>query len=142
MSVQEHNLVKPCEVCGFELFNPIFEFGYSNLVFYNDARFRGRCILSLKKHFETWEEIDETNLLNFMKESQQAVAAIKSATGCARVNIAALSNKVAHVHLHLIPRFPDEEEYPDMAPWRDKREQTELPAATKNSLIAAIQHCL
>lgn len=132
-------IIKACDTCNFELFNPIYEFEYSNLVFYNDSRFRGRCILSLKKHFETWEQIDEDNLLNFMKESQRAVRAIKVATGCRRVNIASLSNKVAHIHLHLIPRFPDEEEFPDMAPWRDRREQTELPANRRDSIILDIE---
>lgn len=75
-----------------------------------------------------------------MKESQKAVSAIKVSTECKRVNIASLSNRVAHIHLHLIPRFPDEEEFPDMAPWRDRREQTELSASIRDKIILDIKH--
>lgn len=133
---------EPCKNCNFQLFNPVHEFNHSNLVFYNDSRFRGRCILSLKKHFDNWEDVDEESLLGLMKESQQAVRAIKKATGCKRVNIASLSNQVAHIHLHLIPRFPDEEEFPNGAPWRDRREQTEMTEDKARRIVLDIQKYL
>ena len=130
--------IEPCPVCNFKLFNPIYIFDNSNLVLYNDSRFRGRCILSLKKHFDSWEEVNDDAMVAFIKESQQAVKAIKKTTGCTRVNVASLSNSVSHVHLHLIPRFPDEEEFPNSAPWRDRRIQKELPENVVSSLISDI----
>lgn len=54
--------------------------------------------------------------------------AIQEATSAAKVNVAILGNRDAHVHAHLISRFPENEEFPDCSPWNDLRVKEKIPA--------------
>jgi diadenosine tetraphosphate (Ap4A) HIT family hydrolase len=127
-----------CAVCGFTLWSPIASLTASHLSLYDDARFPGRSILMLDTHEENLEDVEEELLFNFMKDIQVASKALKQATGSERVNVAILGNTVAHVHAHLIPRFPDMEEFPHSSPWNDQREKTALDTNIKTTLIAKI----
>jgi diadenosine tetraphosphate (Ap4A) HIT family hydrolase len=131
----------PCE-CGFVLWNPIAESETSQLGLYDDARFPGRCILRLNAHYDSLEELPEDVLLDFMQDVQTAMSAIKAATGAARVNVAILGNRDSHVHAHLIPRFPAEEEFPDCSPWNDMRIKTALTDESRITTMSAIWQAL
>jgi len=128
-----------CDVCGFGLWNPIASLSRSTIGLYNDARFPGRCIVSLDIHKDNFEELDEETTALFMEDIQKAMRAIKSATGADRVNMAILGNAESHVHAHLIPRYPDSEEFPKSSPWNDKRERAQLDAASVDLLRASIR---
>ncbi len=132
----------PCPACGFKLRDRIKSLPVSDLVLYNDSRFRGRCILALREHYDSWEMVPPELLSTFVQDSQKVVRAIKQATHCKRVNIAVLGNKVAHIHMHLIPRFPSEEADPDRAPWRDQRPQVPMTAEMTKQMIAMIEESL
>lgn len=110
-----------CKDCGFELWEPIAELSYSCLGLYDDARFPGRCILSLKEHWEDFSSLPHAQLYAFVSDAQRAAQAILKATGASRINYAILGNTVPHVHFHIIPRYPEIEELPDKAPWNDPR---------------------
>ncbi len=133
---------KACSVCDFKLSSPITTLKVSDLVLYNDSRFPGRSILALRQHFDAFEDVPADLMHQFMEEVQKATRAIKSVTGCARVNIAILGNKVPHVHAHLIPRYPLQESDPHRASWRDTRPQTEMPPQKTQEIIASIQSLL
>lgn len=115
-----------CKECGFGLFIPLATFAVSSLGLYSDSRFPGRSILSLNHHYEDMVDVPEDILNSFMNDAREAMVAIKKATGCARVNFAILGNRESHVHAHLIPRYPENEEFPDCSPWNDKRNKEEL----------------
>jgi diadenosine tetraphosphate (Ap4A) HIT family hydrolase len=115
-----------CDVCGFELWIPVKALEVSTLGIYNDNRFPGRSILVLNEHESLLEELTEETLFAFMLDVQKAVRAIKKSTGSNRVNVAILGNRDPHVHAHLIPRYPDNEEKPDSSPWDDPRDKGKL----------------
>ena len=131
----------PCQ-CGFSLWNPIAQTEHSSLGLYDDARFPGRSILRLKNHYDSMEDVPMEVLMNFMQDVQAASSAIRATTGAARVNVAILGNRDPHVHAHLIPRFPDKEQFPDCSPWNDLREKTALPAESRISIMSSIWQAL
>lgn len=115
-----------CIHCGFTLFNPIKELSVSRLGLYNDTRFSGRCILSLNEHYDHFEDVTLNTQISFIQNINDAVHAMKNALHVERVNIAILGNTVAHVHAHLIPRYPTHETHPNKAPWEDTRIKEEF----------------
>jgi hypothetical protein len=131
----------PCG-CGFMLWNPIATSEFSRLGLYDDARFPGRCILRLNTHYDSFEELPADVLMSFMADIQSSMSAIRLATGAARVNVAILGNRDPHVHAHLIPRFPDEEQFPDCSPWNDLRLKTNLPVNSRIAIMSAIWQSL
>jgi diadenosine tetraphosphate (Ap4A) HIT family hydrolase len=139
----ENNFI--CEQCKFELYLPIVSLYdtnnqiFSSLGLYDDARFPGRCILSLHNHYEHIEDMPDEDLFIFMKHIKQSIEAIKSVTQVDRVNIAILGNTVSHVHAHLIPRYPNNEKYPNKSPWNDDRVLFNLNNYNKTEIIQSIK---
>lgn len=132
-----------CQQCGFELWEPIAQSTYTSLGLYNDDRFPGRCILSLNEHRDSLESLPMDTMVNFLRDTQIAMKAIRQATNATRVNVAILGNREAHLHAHLIPRFPENEQFPDCSPWNDLRPKRNLSykkvECLKNSIFTNIQ---
>ena len=93
----------------------------------------------LNSHQENLELLDAKTLNSFMSDVVESVKAIKLATGVERVNVAILGNTVAHVHAHLIPRYPALEPYPNKSPWDDTREKTQLSPEEVFNLVESIK---
>ena len=131
-----------CSTCGFELWVPIVGSTHADLGLYNDDRFPGRCILTLKEHWESLEAVPMDTMLGFMRDIQIAMQAIRCATGAARVNVSILGNREPHLHAHLIPRFPDNEQFPDCSPWNDLRPKGKLGRDEVEAVKAKILECI
>ena len=131
-----------CLGCDFALWVPVFAFRTSTLGLYNDARFPGRCILALNKHYDHWEDVPSTELNELVLESQRAMRAITEVSGAARVNLAVLGNTDSHVHFHLIPRFPDTEPNPKKSPWDDPRPRSKMSDTRVQKLTQQLRHAL
>lgn len=104
-----------------KLWEPIAFSQHSKLGLYNDDRFPGRSILVLRDTYTALEDVPMDTMISFMRDIQISMAAIKNATGAKRVNMSILGNRDPQVHAHLIPRFPENEEFPDSSPWNDMR---------------------
>jgi diadenosine tetraphosphate (Ap4A) HIT family hydrolase len=128
-----------CVSCGFTLFNPVRMMSASKWGVYDDARFPGRSIMMLNNHYDDFTDVPTEETAAFMEDLKSAMSSIKEVTGCERVNVAILGNAVPHVHAHLIPRFPSQEEFPNKSPWNDKRPQSQLPENRLTELIQQLQ---
>lgn len=106
----------PCPACGFSLWRPLARLDVSDLGFYDDSRFPGRCLLKLRDHHEGLEDVDVGTARAFMADAQRAGRVIKEAVGAMRLNYAVLGNTIPHVHFHLIPRLPGDP-IPHRPPW-------------------------
>lgn len=135
-------MIESCSSCGFELWLPIASLSVADLGFYSDSRFPGRCILKLRDHYESLEDLPEDLTASFMADLKAAMGSIRFATGAERVNFAVLGNAVPHVHGHLIPRLPELEELPNSSPWDDPRVKAKLSTSEASSLIALIREGL
>lgn len=111
-----------CTFCGFGLYHPIdAKFEVASAGLYDDARFPGRAILMLKWHQEDLETLEPDTLGQFWRDAARLGRAVKQATGAAKINYAVLGNAEPHLHVHIVPRFPDEEQFPTRSPWNDPR---------------------
>lgn len=132
-------MADPCGACGFELWHPIADLRVADLALYSDHRFPGRAILSLRDHYDGLQELPDDLALDFHRDVRDSIGAILRATGASRVNFAVLGNSVAHVHGHLIPRYPAEELLPESSPWDDPRPRGSLGRDRVDSLIEQIR---
>lgn len=127
-----------CHECGFDVWIPIWENDELALGLYDDGRFPGRAILAWRVHREHLEELGQEELSRLWGAATRAAYAIRRATGAPRVNYAVLGNVHAHVHIHLIPRFPDSESAPHRPPWEDPRPPSLLAEERAATLVSAI----
>lgn len=82
--------------------------------------------MSFNTHYDHLEDMTSEHLEAFMDDVTAATKAIKHVTGSGRVNFAVLGNAVSHVHAHLVPRYPEQEELPHKSPWDDPRPHSNL----------------
>ena len=58
-------------------------------------------------------DLDESGRTTLMQEIAQVSAALKAHTRCHKLNVAALGNVVAQLHIHVIARFPTDPAWPN-----------------------------
>ena len=75
---------------------------------------RGACHLIAKQHVIELYELDDSELLNFMKEVQLCSKALKLVTNAIKINYEIHGNSMPHLHVHLYPRYFDDP-FPDQA---------------------------
>lgn len=85
--------------------------GLSDVRLMNDARFPW---LILVPRVEATEiiDLDPADRTRLLDEISEVAAALREATGCDKLNIAALGNVVRQLHVHVIARFKSDAAWP------------------------------
>ena len=90
-----------------ELMIEICELEASTLYLFKEQTYRGRCLVAFKGHKnELFDLTDEERDL-FMKDVTRAAKAMKLAFDVNKVNYGAYSDKMPHLHFHLVPKYED-----------------------------------
>jgi diadenosine tetraphosphate (Ap4A) HIT family hydrolase/GNAT superfamily N-acetyltransferase len=103
-----------CPVClGIEHPYPpvlIKEMEYSWLECYIEAQgcLFGKCHILSKVHSEHFYDMNPTDMTNFMGDVQKAAKALHKVTGAVKINYEIHGNTVPHLHVHLFPRYIDD----------------------------------
>lgn len=78
----------------------------------DDARFPWIVLVPRRAGCVELIDLDADERARLMEEIAAASAAIKAESGCAKLNVAALGNVVAQLHVHLVGRNPDDAAWP------------------------------
>lgn len=73
------------------------------------GRLFGKMYVMPRKHFFHFEDIPQEEMVNFMSEVQRVGAALHKVTGAEKINYEMHSNSGAHLHIHLFPRYLDDD---------------------------------
>ena len=68
----------------------------------------GACHLTAKRHVLELYELDESELLELMRDVRVCARALKSVTGAVKINYEIHGNTLPHLHVHLYPRYVDD----------------------------------
>jgi diadenosine tetraphosphate (Ap4A) HIT family hydrolase len=79
----------------------------STLYLFKEQTYRGRCIVAYRNHVNELYELPEPELAKFMQDVARAAKAIRTAMGAAKINYGAYSDKLPHLHVHLVPKYLD-----------------------------------
>lgn len=94
------------------------------------ARLFGKLYIMPKKHYFHFEDMPSTEMVLFMEEVQKVGQVLRNITGAEKINYEMHANSGAHLHMHLFPRFLDDD-YPsepidyrisEPAPYKSKDE--------------------
>ncbi len=83
-------------------------FKYSELCAHPRVCLKGTCYLITREHYVELFDLHDDALLGFMKEVQAAARTLKEVTRAFKINYEIHGNTVAHLHLHLFPRYVDD----------------------------------
>ncbi len=88
-----------------EILAEVCSLSYSILSVYKNQYYRGRCVLSLKEHYEEIHEIDDTTYHGFMYEIKRISSLISNLYKPDKIQLAFYGDTVRHVHAHIVPKY-------------------------------------
>jgi len=77
----------------------------STLYLFKEQTHRGRCVVAYRTHVNELFELPDGELTGFMRDVARAAKAIKAAFGPNKINYGAYSDKLPHLHMHLVPKY-------------------------------------
>ena len=73
------------------------------------GRLFGKMYVMPKKHAFHFEDMPEDQAAQFMNEVQRVGRVLREVTGAVKINYEMHSNSGAHLHIHLFPRYLDDD---------------------------------
>lgn len=84
----------------------------SRLLLHSDANYPWLILAPRRAGAIELTDLDATDRVRLMEEIAQTSAALSTITRCHKINVAALGNVVAQLHVHVIARFRDDAAWP------------------------------
>lgn len=91
----------------YDLMIEICPLDVSTLYLFKEQTYKGRCIVAYKGHVNELFELPEEELELYMKDVAKAATAMKKAFSPDKINYGAYSDKLPHLHFHLVPKYQD-----------------------------------
>lgn len=77
----------------------------STLYLFKEQTHRGRCVVAYRGHVNELFELPDSELTAFTRDVALAARAIKTAFNPNKINYGAYSDKLPHLHMHLVPKY-------------------------------------
>jgi diadenosine tetraphosphate (Ap4A) HIT family hydrolase len=94
-----------------DLMIEICDLSTSTLFLFKEQTYTGRCIVAYNKHNVELYELNDNDLLNFMKDVNKVAAVLSKIFKADKINYGAYSDKLPHLHMHLVPKYVDGPDY-------------------------------
>ena len=119
---------------------PVARLGLSDLRLMNDARFPWLLLVPRRAGMAEIIDMEKPDRARLFEEIVAAMGALKAATGCDKLNVAALGNQVRQLHVHVIARFQGDAAWP--GPVWGTGAAVAYDEATRDRLIADLAAAL
>ncbi|MEI6754190.1 MAG: HIT family protein [Paludibacter sp.] len=83
----------------------ICDLNTSTLFLFKEQSHPGRCVVAYKDHVNELFELSENDRNSFMADVCKVAKAIQTAFSPTKINYGAYSDKLAHLHFHLVPKY-------------------------------------
>jgi len=90
-----------------DLMIEIAPLGVSTLCLFKEQTYRGRCVVAYRHHVNELFELADAELALFTQDVARAAKALKTAFNPCKINYGAYSDKLPHLHVHLVPKYTD-----------------------------------
>lgn len=78
---------------------------FSTLYLFKEQSHPGRCVVAYRAHVNELFELADAELVGFTRDVARAAKAIKAAFNPNKINYGAYSDKLPHLHMHLVPKY-------------------------------------
>lgn len=91
---------------------PVCEWGLSRVLLMNDRRFPWLILVPRRAGVSEVFDLGEGERSTLWREVDAAAGLLRRETACRKVNIGALGNVVAQLHVHVVARFENDAAWP------------------------------
>ena len=95
-----------------DLMFDICDLSASRVFLFKEQTYKGRCVVAYKDHVDEFFELSEPDRNAFMKDVARVCKAVGAVTGAEKINMGAYSDKLSHLHFHLVPKYIGGVDYP------------------------------
>lgn len=88
-----------------ELMIEICDLKVSTLFLFKEQSYPGRCVVAFKDHVNELFEISDIDRNLFMEDVAHVAKTMKNVFAPVKINYGAYSDKLAHLHFHLVPKY-------------------------------------
>ncbi|MBL9206692.1 MAG: HIT family protein [Opitutaceae bacterium] len=79
----------------------------STVYLFKEQTHPGRCVVAYQHHVNELFEVSDRDLSLFMQDVSKVARAIKAVFSPDKVNYGAYSDKLPHLHMHVVPKYRD-----------------------------------
>jgi diadenosine tetraphosphate (Ap4A) HIT family hydrolase len=119
---------------------PVSDLGLSRVLLANDANFPWLILVPRRPGLVELIDLEENAQVQLLGEISAVARALKSITECEKLNIAALGNQVAQLHVHVIARRHSDAAWPKSV-WGAAAPAAYIPTI-RDGLIGALRRAL
>jgi diadenosine tetraphosphate (Ap4A) HIT family hydrolase len=127
-----------CDSVGGELF---WRDDFCRVVLVSEVNYPGFCRVILNKHVPEMTDLSASERQQLMTVVFAVEQVVRNVMQPNKINLASLGNVVPHLHWHVIPRFIDDQHFPNPI-WgvakRDSNKRMVDIAALRREVIAAL----
>jgi len=109
-----------CELCDSAGGDTLWQDELCRVVLVEDRDYPGFCRVILNRHVSEMTDLDAVARQRLMRVVFATEQALRELMQPAKINLASLGNRVAHLHWHVIARFADDKHFPDSV-WSEAR---------------------
>lgn len=90
-----------------DLMIEICDLKVSTVFLFREQTYHGRCIVAYKGHATELYELEGEALLAYMEDVNKVAKGLKELFNPVKINYGAYSDKLPHLHFHLVPKYTD-----------------------------------
>lgn len=94
-----------------DLMIEIAHLGVSRLFLFKEQTYRGRCVVAYDHHVSDLFELTDDERNAFMADVVRVTKAMDEVFKPEKINYGAYSDKLQHLHFHLVPKYVDGPDY-------------------------------
>lgn len=83
----------------------------SRLFIFREQTYRGRCLVAYDGHIDDLNCLSDDQRNYFMADVVKATRAMKKVFNPEKINYGMFSDKLSHLHVHLVPKYVDGPDY-------------------------------
>ncbi len=89
----------------------IAQLNVSRVFLFKEQTYHGRCLVTYNEHANDLNELSEENRNSFMKDVVTVTRAMDKIFNPEKINYGAYSDRLSHLHFHLVPKYIDGPDY-------------------------------
>ena len=83
----------------------------STVFLFKEQTYRGRCNVVYKDHVKELFQLDDQELVAYMKDVKKVAEAVDKAFQPNKINYGAYGDTLHHLHMHLVPKYEGKENW-------------------------------